>query len=36
VFVGLHRGEIGEAQVDELAGWLKVGLRAALQPAGPA
>jgi AcrR family transcriptional regulator len=34
VFVGLHRSEIGEDQVEELARWLKACLRGALQPAG--
>ena len=36
VFVGLHRSEIGEDQVDGLGRWLKASLRAALQPAEPA
>ena len=33
VFVGLHRNEVGEDQVDELGRWLKACLRGALQPA---
>ncbi len=33
VFVGLHRAEVGEDQVDEMGRWLKACLRGALQPA---
>ena len=33
VFVGLHRSEVGEDQLDELGLWLKACLRGALQPA---
>jgi AcrR family transcriptional regulator len=33
VFVGLHRNEVGEDQVDEMRRWLKACLRGALQPA---
>ena len=32
-FVGLHRADIGEEQVDEMARWLTACLRGALQPA---
>lgn len=35
VFVGLHRSEVGEDQLDELGLWLKACLRGALQPAAP-
>jgi AcrR family transcriptional regulator len=35
-FVGLHRTDIGEDQVDEMGRWLKACLRGALQAAGPA
>ncbi len=35
VFVGLHRNEVGEDQVDELGRWLKACLRGVLQPAAP-
>lgn len=35
VFVGLHRHEIGEDQVDEMGRWLKACLRGALAPAMP-
>ena len=35
VFVGLHRREVGDDQVGELARWLKACLRGALQPVAP-